>query len=62
MNLDSGTLRQVFDALDNNKRGYITVEQFTSALEKFYTSLAHESPDDEHHAKLARMQSMVCTP
>ncbi|VDK37699.1 unnamed protein product [Taenia asiatica] len=58
MNLDSGTLRQVFDALDNEKRGYITVEQFTSALDKFYTSLAHESPDDEHHAKLARMQSM----
>ncbi|KAL5106456.1 Rab11 family-interacting protein 4A [Taenia crassiceps] len=58
MNLDSGTLRQVFDALDNNRRGYITVEQFTNALEKFYTSLARESPDDEHHAKLARMQSM----
>ncbi|KAL5964151.1 hypothetical protein TSMEX_008096 [Taenia solium] len=58
MILDSDTLRQVFDALDNDKRGYITVEQFTSALDKFYTSLAHESPDDEHHAKLARMQSM----
>ncbi|VDM21879.1 unnamed protein product [Hydatigera taeniaeformis] len=58
MNIDSATLRQVFDALDNTNRGFITVEQFTSALEKFYTSIAKESTNVEHQSKLARMQSM----
>ena len=60
MNLDTDTLRQVFDALDNGHNGYITVEQFTSALEKFYTSMSDEESDDDHGRKMTRMHSMVC--
>ncbi|KAM3172633.1 hypothetical protein ACTXT7_014132 [Hymenolepis weldensis] len=58
MNLDTETLRQVFDALDNGNNGYITVEQFTSALENFYTSMSQEQDEGPTNAKLDRKHSM----
>ncbi len=60
MNLDTATLRQVFNALDSGNRGYITVEQFTSALEKFYTSSMPVMTEEDQKPQLARMPSMVC--
>ncbi|VDO04861.1 unnamed protein product [Rodentolepis nana] len=58
MNLDTETLRQVFDALDNGHNGYITVEQFTSALENFYTSMSQEQDEGPTNPKLDRRNSM----
>lgn len=59
MNLDSAALRQVFDALDGQKRGYITVEKFTDALEKFYTSANTTNTDEHQTPSLTRMHSLV---
>ncbi|KAM7539101.1 hypothetical protein Aperf_G00000047731 [Anoplocephala perfoliata] len=58
MNLDTEMLHQVFDALDDGKKGYITVEQFTSALENFYTSMSNGDPESSDRPKLERKSSL----
>jgi len=58
MNLDTATLQQVFNALDVEQKGHITVEQFTSALEQFYNSSKSANVLVNTRNRLQRMQSL----
>nr|VZI30853.1 unnamed protein product [Spirometra erinaceieuropaei] len=55
MQLDTETLQKVFNALDTEHKGHITVEQFTSALEQFYSSLVQ---NDDENPTLNRKHSL----
>ncbi len=60
MDLDNASLRQVFDALDEEQKGHITVDQFTGALEQFYASSAPSADNNSNgRPKLTRMPSVV---
>uniref|UniRef100_A0A0X3NU06 Rab11 family-interacting protein 4A n=1 Tax=Schistocephalus solidus TaxID=70667 RepID=A0A0X3NU06_SCHSO len=55
MQLDTETLQEVFNALDTEHKGHITVEQFTTALEQFYSSLI---PNADENPTLNRKHSL----
>ncbi|VDN10676.1 unnamed protein product [Dibothriocephalus latus] len=55
MQLDTETLQEVFNALDTEHKGHITVEQFTKALEQFYSSSV---PNADVNSSMHRKNSL----